>query len=529
MTKFVPCILTCDPKQSKMAAHALKIKFSQSFCQKLLKYSSPSRLCSTVPLCTPLPGIPPITYASTTDQNPKTKVTVLENGLRVASENRFGNFSTVGVLLDSGSRYEVSYPSGISHFLEKLAFNSTSKFDNRDVILQSLEKHGGICDCQGSRDCLIYAISAETTGLSHIIDILSQVILQPQLTNDEIEDARAAMMFEIEGLNMRPDPELLMMEMIHAAAYRDNTLGLPKICPSENVDVIDKSILHKYLSNYHTPKRMVLAGVGMDHDVLVEAAKQHFSVTPTWPSCTPIQDMSISQYTGGVVHTEKDLSEVSLGPTPMPELAHIVIGLESCSHKDPDFIAFCVLNMLLGGGGSFSAGGPGKGMYTRLYLNVLNQHHWIHQAMAFNHAYDDSGLFCIHASSHPSQLKDLVEIIIQEYVNTMGGAQVDELSRAKRQLQSMLMMNLESRPVMFEDIGRQVLANDHRKPPKYYFDEIEKITSDDVVRVASRMLSCKPSVAALGSLKHMPRYEDIQAAMASRDGKIPKQRFSLFR
>jgi len=26
------------------------------------------------------------------------------------------------VLIDSGSRYEVFYPSGISHFLEKLAF-----------------------------------------------------------------------------------------------------------------------------------------------------------------------------------------------------------------------------------------------------------------------------------------------------------------------------------------------------------------------------------------------------------------------
>ena len=58
----------------------------------------------------------------------------------------------------------------------------------------------------------------------------------------------------------------------------------------------------------------------------------------------------------------------------MPELAHIVIGLESCSHKDDDFISFCVLNMMMGGGGSFSAGGPGKGMYTRLYLNVLNRY-----------------------------------------------------------------------------------------------------------------------------------------------------------
>jgi hypothetical protein len=28
---------------------------------------------------------------------------------------------------------------------------------------------------------------------------------------------------------------------------------------------------------------------------------------------------------------------------------------------------------MMGGGGSFSAGGPGKGMFSRLYLNVLNR------------------------------------------------------------------------------------------------------------------------------------------------------------
>ena len=76
-------------------------------------------------------------------------------------------------------------------------------------------------------------------------------------------------------------------------------------------------------------------------------------------------DESVAQYTGGLVQIPKDLSNASLGPTPMPELAHLVIGLESVSHQHEDFVPFCVLNMLMGGGGSFSAGGPGKGMYSR--------------------------------------------------------------------------------------------------------------------------------------------------------------------
>lgn len=45
----------------------------------------------------------------------------------------------------------------------------------------------------------------------------------------------------------------------------------------------------------------------------------------------------------------------------------------SRSLQEEDFIPFAVLNMMMGGGGSFSAGGPGKGMFSRLYLNVLNR------------------------------------------------------------------------------------------------------------------------------------------------------------
>ena len=94
---------------------------------------------------------------------------------------------------------------------------------------------------------------------------------------------------------------------------------------------------------------------------------------------------------------------INPGPTPLPELAHLSIGLESCHYEDPDFFAFTVLNTMMGGGGSFSAGGPGKGMYSRLYLNVLNRYHWIYSATAFHHSYADSGVFCIHGSCHPSQ------------------------------------------------------------------------------------------------------------------------------
>ena len=42
----------------------------------------------------------------------------------------------------------------------------------------------------------------------------------------------------------------------------------------------------------------------------------------------------------------------------------------------------------------------------------------------------------------------------------------EELSRARNQLKSSVLMNLESRPILFEDIGRQTLVYGVRVPPE---------------------------------------------------------------
>ncbi|XP_030913143.1 mitochondrial-processing peptidase subunit alpha, partial [Geospiza fortis] len=432
-------------------------------------------------------------------------------------------FCAVGVLVNSGSRHEAKYLSGISHFLEKLAFSSTAQFGSKDEILLTLEKHGGICDCQASRDTIMYAVSADARGLDTVVSLLADVTLQPRLSDEEIEMTRMAIRFELEDLNMRPDPEPLLTEMIHAAAFRDNTVGLNRFCPVENTDKIDRAVLHSYLSSYYTPDRMVLAGVGIEHEHLVECARKYLlGVQPVWGSGQGrAVDRSVAQYTGGIIKVEKDMSDVSLGPTPIPELTHIMIGLESCSFLEDDFIPFAVLNMMMGGGGSFSAGGPGKGMFTRLYLNVLNRHHWMYNATSYHHSYEDTGLLCIHASADPKQVREMVEIITREFILMAGAVGEVELERAKTQLKSMLMMNLESRPVIFEDVGRQVLATNTRKLPHELCDLISQVKPSDIKRVVTKMLHKKPAVAALGDLTDLPTYEHIQAALSSKDWRLP--------
>lgn len=87
------------------------------------------------------------------------------------------------------------------------------------------------------------------------------------------------------------------------AAYRGNTVGLPRFCPAENVDKIDRKVLHKYLRSYYCPERMVLAGVGIEHEQLVECARRYLlGAKPVWGEGSAADvDLSVAQYTGGIV------------------------------------------------------------------------------------------------------------------------------------------------------------------------------------------------------------------------------------
>lgn len=40
------------------------------------------------------------------------------------------------------------------------------------MMLLELERHGGICDCQGSRDTTVYATSADSKGLEAITQVI---------------------------------------------------------------------------------------------------------------------------------------------------------------------------------------------------------------------------------------------------------------------------------------------------------------------------------------------------------------------
>ena len=208
-----------------------------------------------------------------------------------------------------------------------------------------------------------------------------------------------------------------------------------------------------------------------------------------------------SHYTGGFL----SLPQLPPPANPaLPDLTYIHLGFEALPISSEDIYALATLQTLLGGGGSFSAGGPGKGMYSRLYTNVLNQHGWVESCIAFNNSYTDSGLFGISASCEPRQAKQMLEVMCRELQNlTMetgfSALQVAEVNRAKNQLRSSLLMNLESRMVELEDLGRQVQVHGKKVGVKEMCAKIDALTVKDLRKVARSVFGGKINNVGGGS------------------------------
>jgi len=227
------------------------------------------------------------------------------------------------------------------------------------------------------------------------------------------------------------------------------------------------------------------------------SAPHQATVSPLDPTLIQPAPESIftrpSHYTGGYL---------ALPTLPVPQnnlsipLSHVHIAFEGLPISSEDIYAQATLQTLLGGGGSFSAGGPGKGMYSRLYTNVLNQHGWVESCMAFNHSYTDSGLFGIAGACEPGRVGHMVDVICRELQSLtldsgFSSLQLQEVNRAKNQLRFSLLMNLESRLVELEDLGRQVQVHGRKVGVKEMCDKIDALTIDDLRRVARQIFTGK--------------------------------------
>src|ERR1700722_16790717 len=69
---------------------------------------------------------------------------------------------------------------------------------------------------------------------------------------------------------------MILPELLHTVAYKDNTLGNPLLCPMDNLDAMTTSNIKSYIDTWYRPERIVISAVGADHEKVVDLTNKLF-------------------------------------------------------------------------------------------------------------------------------------------------------------------------------------------------------------------------------------------------------------
>ena len=238
----------------------------------------------------------------------------------------------------------------------------------------------------------MYQSSHPHKGTPLALSLIADTVLNPSFMPQDLEAQRDAASYEIRELSSKPD--MILPEVLHSVAYGNQGLGNPLLCPEDRIPAMNEALLRYSLAEWYRPERMVIAGAGMPHQELVELTHNFFSslksstVIPPQPTQARLnanpqqQPHLLAPSSPGVAKSltraASYLFPHSLSPNahgaipksptstytgghrfihdPNQDFGHLYIAFEGVGINDDDVYTLATMQVLLGGGGSFSAG-----------------------------------------------------------------------------------------------------------------------------------------------------------------------------
>jgi len=437
-------------------------------------------------------------FKQTLLNSPPTNITVLENGMKVATEDSGAPTATVGLWIDTGSRYETEANNGVAHFLEHMAFKGTSKRSQTDLELE-VENMGAHLNAYTSREQTVFYAKCLTEDVGNAVEILSDILTNSTFGEQEIERERGVILREMQEVEM--NLQEVVFDHLHAIAYQGTPLGQTILGPSKNIKSINRDDLVNYIQNHYKGPRMVLAGAGgVNHADLCALAEKHFAgIGASYPHEIPID-----------LHCRFTGSDIRVRDDSMP-LAHVAIAVEGCGWTNPDNIPLMVANTLIGNWDRSMGGGANNSSPLASYCADKG---FAHSFQSFNTCYKDTGLWGIYFVTDALNQESMIYNIQHEWMRLCNSITDFEVNRAKNLLKTNMLLQLDGTTPICEDIGRQMLCYGRRMPQHELETRIDAVDAELVKDTCFKYIYDRcPVVAAVGPIENLPDYNIIRSYM----------------
>ena len=416
------------------------------------------------------------------------KKTTLKNGLRIITAPMQGTqTASVFIMVGVGSRYESEREAGLTHFIEHMLFKGTEKRPNTLAISEELDSIGGEFNAFTAKDRTAYYAKADSKHIDRVLDVLADMYLNSKLEQVEIDREKGTI---VQELNMYEDaPMRSVSDVYDNLMYGKHALGREIIGYKKSINSFKRKNFIDYMNKFYLANDTVVCVAGkFDEKKVLGKIKKYFAVMD-----------------GGKKPAVKKVAEKQKKPMiavkqKKTDQTHFILGVRAYPQEHPDRFALGILATILGGN-----------MSSRLFIEVRERRGLAYSIHTDTDTYVDCGYLATQAGVDHGKLELTIKTILDEYKKiATEKVSEKELRNAKDYIRGKSVMGLEQSDEVAMYCADQEVRKNKIMTPEEYFEKIEKVTADDVLRVAKYIFKNeKLNLAIIGPHRSQKKLENI--------------------
>ena len=416
------------------------------------------------------------------------KKITLKNGLRILFVPRPESLAaSVFILVSTGSEYENKKNNGISHFLEHMMFKGTT---NRPVpmqIAEELASLGAQSNAFTGQELTGYWAKAESNKISKIIEIVSDLYLNPIFNSEEIEKERGVIIQEI---NMYEDnPMSKVKNVFNSLLYGDQPAGWDIAGKKENVNSFKREDFITYRNEHYVSKgTLVVVSGKFNEKMALDQIKKYFEDIPNHKLLSKLKTVENQKYQKLAISFKES------------EQSHLIIGFRTFNIFDHRKYALEILSDALGGG-----------MSSRLFKRIREE---LGAAYYVNSEADlsiDHGFLSISAGVDHQKIDLVMSAIFEECSDLKNNLLSEkEFQKTKDHMIGNLILGLETSDELASYYGSQEIIMKSIISPKELIKKINSVTREEVRTVARDIFKNNMiNFAVVGPYKDKNKFKKI--------------------
>jgi Predicted Zn-dependent peptidases len=401
---------------------------------------------------------------------------ILKNGIRIVTEYiPYVNSVSIGVWVANGSRNEDVHNNGMSHFIEHMMFKGTEKRSARDIA-EDIEEIGGQINAFTGKEATCYYIKVLDSHLNIAVDVLSDMLLNSRMDEEDIEKEKGVILEEI---NMYEDsPEDLVTDLLSKAAWPQSSIGYPILGEYSTLKEFSRDRIIDYMNKQYTTENIVVSVVGnFDYHKLYQLVDEKLRPWNVKGKRTGYDQPALNRT---ILTKSKDIEQI-----------HLSFGLNGIETGNDDLYTLLAVNNIFGGGTS-----------SRLFQKIREERGLAYSIYSYPSSYNNAGMFTIYVGLTPQYTEEVSKLILNEISEIREkGITEEQLYKSKEQLKGNYILGLESTSNRMFGIGKSELLLNKIYEPREVLEKIDMISMDDANRIIKNVFGCGIiSAAAVGKI-----------------------------